>query len=134
NQFDVDLQVLPGGLITPVVGYSSNLLYGPGQTTYHVGEDEFRLQQDTKQSDQEFRIGALFDAGFVSGEVRQGWRKFHASDTLTLLPGAGNGNNGGTVLGQSETLSTLSRTSPTDVNTPTTYALVRGTVLEKVQI
>lgn len=134
NQFDVDLKLLPGGVITPIVGYSSNLLYGPGTTTYHVGQDEFRLQQDTKQSDQEVRVGAAFDAGPVSGQVLQGWRKYHATDTLSLVSGAGAGNNPGTILGQQENLTVFSRTSPTDVNTPTTYAYVRGFITDRVQI
>jgi len=134
NQFDVDLKLLPGRVITPILGYSSNLLYGPGQTTYHVGQDEFRLQQDTTQSDQEVRVGAAFDAGPVSGTLLQGWRKYHANDTLTLVPGAGGGNNSGTVLDKSVSLTTFSRTSPTDINTPTTYAFVRGFVTDRVQL
>lgn len=134
NQFDVDLELLPGRVVTPIVGYSSNLLYGPGQTTYRVGEDEFRLQQDVRQSDQEVRAGVAFDAGPVSGHVLQGWRKYHATETLTLVPGAGAGNNPGPVLGQDQSLATFTRTSPTDVNTPTTHVFVRGLLNDHFQV
>ena len=70
-------------MITPIVGYTSNSLSGPGPTTYHFGQDEFRLSQDLSSRDQEFRVGAAFNAGPVSGEFIQGWRKYHETENLT---------------------------------------------------
>ena len=134
NQFNVDLEVLPGKVITPIVGYTSNTLSGPGYTTYHFGQDEFQLAQDLRSNDQEFRVGAAFNAGVVSGEVIQGWRKYHETENLTLAPFAGNGNNAAPVLGQPVTATTLTRSSTTDVNVPVTSAFVRGFALPNLQI
>ncbi len=134
NQFNVDLEILPGKVITPIVGYTSNTLSGPGYTTYHFGQDEFQLAQDLRSNDQEFRVGAAFNAGFISGEVVQGWRKYHETENLTLAPFAGNGNNAAPVLGQPVTASTLTRSSTTDVNVPVTSAFVRGFALPNLQI
>jgi len=51
NMFDADIEILPGGMITPIVGYSRNSYQGPGSTTYHVGQDEFRLSQNLADLD-----------------------------------------------------------------------------------
>ncbi len=134
NQFNVDLEVLPGKVITPIVGYTSNTLRGPGSTTYHFGEDEFQLNQDLWSSDQEFRVGAAFNAGVVSGEVIQGWRKYHETESDTLAPFAGPGNNAAPVLGKNINANTLTSSSVTDVNTPVTSAFVRGFALPNLQI
>lgn len=134
NQFNVDLEVLPGKVITPLVGYTSNSLSGPGYTTYHFGQDEFQLSQNLRSTDQEFRVGAAFNAGLVSGEVIQGWRKYHETEDLTLAPFAGPGNNTTPVLGKSVTANTLTRSSTTDVNVPVTSAFVRGFALPNLQI
>jgi len=134
NQFNVDLEILPGKVITPLVGYSSNTLSGPGYTTYAFGQDEFRLSQDLRSHDQEFRVGAAFNAGVVSGEVIQGWRKYHETENDTLAPNANAGNNTVPVLGQPVTASTLKRSSETDVNVPVTSAFVRGFALPELQL
>ena len=134
NQFNVDLEILPGSVITPLVGYTSNTLSGPGYTTYHFGQDEFQLAQNLRSHDQEFRIGAAFNAGVVSGEVIQGWRKYHETENDTLAPGANAGNNTAPVLGQSVTAKTLTRSSETDVNVPVTSAFVRAFALPELQL
>ena len=122
--FDMDLEILPGGIVTPIVGYSRNTYSGPGLWTYHVGQDEFRLSQSLFDTDQEFRVGASFAAGPVSGQVIQGWRKFSQDETLRIAPGELNGNNPGPVLGVPETLTSFFRHTDTDVRTPATSALV----------
>jgi hypothetical protein len=134
NMVDVNLEILPGAVVTPLVGYTSNNLTGPGRTTYTVGQDEFRLGQDLKVHDQEFRVGAGFHAGPVSGEFLQGWRRYREIEKLSLLPGAGAGNNTGTILGNDLNLSTFTRSSVTDINTPTTSAFLRGFATDAVQL
>jgi hypothetical protein len=134
NMVDVNLEILPGAVVTPLVGYTSNNLTGPGHTTYTVGQDEFRLGQDLKVHDQEFRVGAGFHAGPVSGEFLQGWRRYREIEKLSLFPGAGAGNNTGTILGNDLNLSSLTRSSVTDINTPTTSAFLRGFATDAVQL
>ncbi|HEX5855058.1 MAG TPA: hypothetical protein VFZ57_05515, partial [Thermoanaerobaculia bacterium] len=134
NMVDVNLELAPGAAITPLLGYSSNKLTGPGYTTYTVGQDEFRLGQDLTVHDEEFRVGAGFHVGPVSGEFLQGWRSYHEIEKDSVLPGAGAGNDPGTVLGKSVTLSTLTRSSVTDVNTPTTSLFVRAFATDAVQL
>jgi hypothetical protein len=134
EQFNVDLEVLPGNVITPLVGYTSNTLSGPGFTTYQLGQDEFRLSQNLRSSDQEFRAGLAFNTGVVSGEVVQGWRKYHETENLALVSGAGSGNNTSPVLDKNITASSLTRSSVTDINTPVTSAFVRGFAMPNLQL
>jgi hypothetical protein len=124
NMVDVDLEIFPNCAITPVIGYSWNRYDGPAQTTYHVGQDEFRLTDNLRSTEQEVRFGASFDFGPVTGQVIQGWRKTHEIETLVLAPGEGAGNDPGTVLGKPITLTSFGRDSASDVNTPVTTAAV----------
>ncbi len=126
NSFDLDLEILPGKAIRPLVGFSYSRYSGPGLTTYHVGQDEFQLGQELKEKDTEYRIGVAFDAGAFSGQVVQGWRQFRGEETLALSAGAGAGNNPGTILGVPVSASSLTRTSRTEVDTPVTSAVVTG--------
>jgi len=126
DSFDLDLEVLPGKAIRPLVGFSYSRYSGPGLTTYHVGQDDFRLGQDLEEKDTEYRLGVAFDAGAFSGQVVQGWRQFRAEETLALSAGAGAGNNPETILGVPVSASSLSRTSKTEVDTPVTSAVVTG--------
>ncbi len=134
NMVDVNLEVLPGAVVTPLFGYTSNNLTGPGRTTFFAGQDEFRLSQDLKVHDQEFRAGLGFNAGVVSGEFLQGWRRYRETEKDSLFPGAGAGNNPGTVLGNTPNLSSLTRSSLTEVNTPTSSFFLRGFATDAVQI
>ena len=134
DMVDINLELLPGAVVTPLLGYTSNNLTGPGYTTYTVGQDEFRLAQDLTVHDQEFRVGAGFHAGAFSGEFLQGWRRDHEIEKDSLAPGAGAGNNTGTVLGNNLDLSSLARSSVTDVNTPTSSFFLRGFATDAIQL
>src|SRR5512143_1028178 len=134
NMVDLNLEILPGAVVTPLLGYTSNNLTGPGRTTYFVGQDEFRLGQDLKVHDQEFRAGLGVNAGFLSGEFLQGWRRYRETERDSLVPGAGAGNNPGTVLGNTLSASSLTRSSVTDVGTPTSSFFLRGFATDAVQI
>jgi hypothetical protein len=131
---DIDLELLPDRAVTPFVGYTWNDNHGPGQTTYHVGEDEFRLLQDLHDRDREIRAGASFHFASVYGQITQGWRSFRGTDSLTLAPGAGAGNDPGTVLGQPVTAGSLTRTDVSNVNTPFTNLFVTGQVMKRVRL
>jgi hypothetical protein len=124
DMVDVDLELLPGKSVRPILGFSYNKMSGPGLSTYHVGQDEFKLTQDLTDKETEYRIGVAFDAGPFSGQVVQGWRQYRGTETFALAPGAGAGNEPGTVLGQPQTLSSLKRTGTTDIDTPVTSAVL----------
>jgi len=132
NAVDVDLELLPGKKVRPLVGFSYSRYSGPGTTTYHVGQDEFKLLQDTKDTDTEYRIGVAFDAGPFSGQVVQGWRMFRGEEKYQLITPPG--NNPGTILGVPVTLGSLGRTSKTDVDTPVTSAVVSGKLGSAVRL
>ena len=132
--FDIDLELLPDKAVTPFVGYTWNDNRGPGQTTYFLGQDEFRLLQNLHERDREIRAGASFHFASVYGQITQGWRSFRGTDSLTLASGAGDGNNPGTVLGQPVTASSLTRTDTSHVNTPFTNLFVTGQVMKRVRL
>ena len=134
NVFDVELRLLPGAVITPILGYTRNRNEGPGRGTYHVGQDEFRVTDRLDDEDQEFRVGAAFDAGPVSGQVIQGWRKLHEVETQGLVAGAGTGNDPGTVLGVPVSLNDFNRTTKMNANTPVTSAFVTGRLGERIKL
>ena len=122
NVYDAELQILPGGVFTPIFGYTYNLYSGPSNSTVYVGGDEFRLNQSFKTYDEEPRLGFALNAGPVAVNFMQGWRVSHGTETSLLTPGASAGNNTNTVLGQQISAISYSRTSVTDVNVPVTTA------------
>ena len=134
NILGVELRFLPGYWITPIVGYVYNRYEGPGRTTYSAGGDEFRLTQNLDEDDQEIYGGAAFDAGPVTGQVTQGWRKLHEVETQDLVPGAGAGNGSGTVLGVPVALDNFHRTTKNDANTPITNAAVAARLGNRVKL
>ena len=90
-----------------------------------MGQDEFALNHDLDDKETEFRLGVAFDAGPVSGQVLQGWRQYRGKET-SPWPRARRRQLPGTILGVPVTLSSLTRTSTTDVDTPVTTAVVTG--------
>jgi hypothetical protein len=126
---DADLEIGRWSAIKPFVGYSWNRLEGPGTTTWHVGQDEFLLSQELRETDRELRVGAGFELWKIQGQFTQGWRTFRGRESLTLAPGANNGNNGGPVLGHPIDVTKLTRDERTDVDTPFTtfYATAQAT-------
>ncbi|HEX6642398.1 MAG TPA: hypothetical protein VF215_14865, partial [Thermoanaerobaculia bacterium] len=111
-----------------------NRYEGPGTTTWHVGQDEFLLSQNLHDSDRELRVGAGFEFGPVSGQLTQGWRNFRGRETLTLAPGANNGNNPGPVLGHPVNVSELTREERTDVDTPFTTFNITGQATSRIRL
>jgi hypothetical protein len=134
RMFDVDLEMLTDNAIVPFIGYTSNNNSGPGSTTYHIGQDEFRLLQDLHERDREIRAGASFHFASVYGQLTEGWRNFRGNESLTLAPGAGSGNNPGPVLGTPVTADTITRNDTTHVKTPFTNFYITGDVLKRVRL
>lgn len=134
DSVDVDLEILPGKAVRPLVGFSYSKYSGPGLDTYHVGQDEFVLNSNLEDKETEFRVGLAFDAGPVSGQVLQGWRQYRGKDTMSLAPGAGAGNFPGTILGVPVSMASLTRNGKTDVDTPVTSAVVTGKLGKAVRL
>jgi len=135
NLFDAEIELFPGRWITPILGYTRNTYTGPGRTTYHVGQDEFRLASDLDDIDQEVRAGVAFDVGAVTGRVVQGWRQFRDQERLVLAPGEKNGNSlAPPFLGVSPNLSDFNRSTSTKTNTPSTSALITGRLGPRVKL
>jgi hypothetical protein len=132
--YDATLEIFPGKKLTPILGYTRNTYRGPGTTTYHVGENDFALDDVVRSQDEEYRIGLGFDLGPVRGAVIQGWRQYRWTDTATLRSGAGNGNISFPVLGQDVTADGIARTTNNKVNTPVTSAWVTGKLLGRIKL
>lgn len=134
RMFDVDLELMPDRAIAPFIGFTSNDNRGPGQTTYHLGQDEFLLSQDLHERDREIRAGASFHFASIAGQLTQGWRSFRGTESLSLASAAGNGNEPGNVLGQPVTATSVSRTDQTHVNTPFTNFFITGQLSDRVRL
>ncbi|MEA2572043.1 MAG: hypothetical protein QOI24_4044 [Acidobacteriota bacterium] len=131
---DVDLELLRFSKFTPFIGYSDNRYDGPGTTTYHVGQDEFLLQQSLHDHDREVRIGTRFELGPVQGQLTQGWRRFRGSETLTLAPGGTSGNNIPPVLGHPIEIGNFAGDERTSVRTPFTNLFITGMATSRVRL
>lgn len=134
KMLDLDLELTHWQKITPFVGYSWNKNDGPGLTTYHVGQDEFRLNQSLTETSKEFRAGFGFNLGNLWGRVTQGWRSYNGDETVSLVPGAGNGNNDTPILGEPISASGISRTDNTKVDTPFTNFYASGRIGNRVTL
>ncbi len=132
--FEANLQVLPGAIVSPILGYTRNVYHGPGRTTYTLGGDDFALDNDVRATDQEYRIGLAFQTGPIEGNVTQGWRRYRETDTETLRAGAGGGNNTGTLLDHPVTATGIQRSTSTSIDTPVTSAWVTGRFLDRVKL
>ena len=134
RMYDIDLELLTDRPIVPFIGYTSNENSGPGSTTYHIGQDEFRLLQNLHERDREIRAGATFHFASVYGQLTEGWRNFRGNESLTLAPGSGNGNNLDPVLGTPVTATTITRNDSTHVKTPFTNFYITGDVLKRLRL
>jgi len=128
DELDVNLELVPGGHVTPILGYRYYRLDGPGLTTFAVGQDEFAITEDYTYTVQELRAGLAFNLGRFTASVLQGWRDIESTQDLALAPGAGDGNNANPVLGQDITMSSYQRTSTTDGVSPMTNVYLSGVI------
>lgn len=132
--YEANVQILPGAIVSPILGYTRNDYHGPGRTTYTLGGDEFALDDTIRATDQEYRAGLAFHVGSVEGAVTQGWRRYRETQTDTLVPGAGGGNSSGTLLGQPITATGILRSTKSSVDTPVTSAWVSGKLLDRIKL
>lgn len=132
--FDADLELLTERAVVPFVGFSYGGMHGPGTTTYHIGGDEFRLGQTLDETDREFRVGAAFHTSIFAGSVTQGWRRYSGHETVSLLAGAGSGNDPGTILGTPISATGIIRNEETRVKTPFTNAYVTASLPYRTKI
>ena len=131
---DIRLELPLWAAITPVVGYRWNRYDGPGLTTYHVGGDEFQISSDLEQTESEFYLGFDFATKAVQGTLTQGWRDFDGTNNQGLAPGAGAGNNPGSLLGQDVELDSFSRTEKTSVSTPVTTFHITARASDRIRL
>lgn len=131
---DIDLELFPNRMLTPMFGYSRHAYQGPARTTLHFGQDEFRLASDLDETVAEYRVGLGFAAGSFRGAVVQGWRSFDSVNSMSLAPGAGNGNNVRPVLGQPITADGISLQTRSSVDTPFLNAYVTGRLFDRVRL
>ena len=124
----------PGQDVTPLLGYTRNVYDGPGTTTYHLGENEFQLDQQVHSVDELYRVGLGFHAGNIQAGFTQGWRVYTWQSVETLTPGAGSGNVTTPVLGQTTSASAVASTENDRVNTPVTNAWVSGTLFGRLKL
>jgi hypothetical protein len=134
NVLDIQLELPLWRTITPIVGYRWNRYDGPGQTTYSVGNDEFRIASDLEQTESEFYLGLNFATKAVFGTFIQGWRTFDGTDRQGLAPGEGVGNNPGTSLGQEVELDSFDRTTRSTADTPVTTFHVTARASDHVRL
>jgi hypothetical protein len=132
--FEADLEFRPGRKFTPFVGYSYHNSTGPARSTYFLGQDEFRIASDLDDTEQEFRLGALFNNGRFNGQITGGWRDFSGSETFSLDAGEASGNNTLPILGREITISSFSRQSQVDASAPFTNAFVVGELTPRIRL
>ena len=131
---DMELELLPGRVVTPLIGYRRNVIDGPRQTTYHVGQNEYRLSSNLKETEQELYAGITFKAGDFFGTLIQGWREYEANDSLSLAPGEYDGNIGVPILGVDQHVDDFSRSMTSTAETPVTTANVQGKIGDTVDV
>lgn len=131
---DVDLEILPGRMITPLVGYRWARYSGPARTTYHVGQDEFRLDSNFTQTTSDVQVGAAFHVGSFAATVLQGWRNLDQEESATLALGAGTGNSTNPVLGHDIKLDGLNRHSTSSSSSPFTTGYLSGRIGDRVRV
>jgi hypothetical protein len=132
--YDVTLQILPGQTLTPILGFTRNIFRGPGTTTFHVGENDFLLNEGLRAIDDEYRVGLAFNTSIVQGAVMQGYRQYRLRDVVSLVPGAGSGNVDFPILGQNVTADGIDRTTNSKTNSPVTNVWITGHPLDKLTL
>jgi len=132
--YDVTLQILPGQTLTPILGFTRNIYRGPGTTTFHVGENDFLLNEGMRAIDDEYRIGLAFNTSIVQGAVTEGYRQYRLRDTVSLVPGANGGNISFPILGQTVTADGIDRVTNSKTNTPVTNVWVNAHPLDRLTL
>ena len=134
NMIDMDLELAPGRMLAPFIGYSSNDMTGPGTTTYRAGQDEFLLSQNLSEREHEVRVGTGFTFGNkVYGSLTEGWRKLKSREEYALI-GPSTGNNTTPVLGRDSSATTITRNDGNQARTPFTNFYATAQLSERVRM
>jgi hypothetical protein len=134
NIYDATLELLPGKIVSPLLGYTRNVYQGPGTTTYHVGGNEYLLNEQVHSVDQLYRVGLVFNYCGVQAGFTQGWRMYDWSDTTALSPGAGAGNVTTPVLGETLNADAILGTQNNKINTPVTNAWITANLFGRLKL
>lgn len=134
NLVDIDFEFLLGAKINPFIGYTFNRYAGPGRTTYSLGGDEFRIADDLTDQDHELRGGFSFSASKFTGMVTGGWRTWRHNRDLTLVSGAGAGNNPGPILGQPVNATSITQSDRDKASTPFINAFTTGQFTNRIKV
>ena len=134
NIYDATLELLPGKIISPILQFTRNTYAGPGTTTYHLGGNDFQLNDQVNSVDDLYRVGLQFQYGPVQGAVTQGWRYFRWNQVNTLAPGANDGNVTTPILGQDVTADTITSVQENKSNTPVTNAWITGNLFGRLKL
>jgi hypothetical protein len=129
---DLEIELFTDRPVRPLIGYRRNVIDGPRQTTYHVGQNEYRLSSDLEETEQELYAGITFNAGTVFGTVIQGWRHYRATDRLDLAADESGGNIGVPILGVDQYLDGFARSMTTEAETPVTTANIQGRISDEL--
>ncbi len=116
------------------VGYTWNDSDSQGLTTYHLGQDEFLLNQDLREQNREGRFGADFRFRTVYGRITQGWRSVSGTEALSLRAGSGAGNSPGSVIGRPVLATDITRNADTEGSTPFTNLFVTGQLMKRLRV
>jgi hypothetical protein len=129
---DLELELLPNRTISPLIGYRHNRIEGPRQTTYRVGQNEYRVSSDLEETEDEFYVGFTFRTGSIFGSLIQGWRRYESTDRVSLAPGESSGNVDVPILGVDQRVDDLSRSMDSEATTPVTTANLQGRIIDPV--
>ncbi|HSP33739.1 MAG TPA: hypothetical protein VLU46_05425 [Thermoanaerobaculia bacterium] len=131
---DGELEFLLGGKISPFVGYTFNRYSGPGRTTYSLGGDEFQVSDDRTDTDNELRAGFTFTASKYTGMVSGGFRNQSTHQTLSLVQGAGAGNNNTPIFGRPVNATAITQTSRDKITTPFVNAFTTAQFTNRIKV
>ncbi len=102
------------------------LALGPGSTTYHFGQDEFRLAQDLTAATRSSASARPSTRGRSPANSSRAGASTTRPRTTRSLRSRGTATTSVPVLGNNVTANSLTRSSMTDVNVPVTSAFVRA--------
>jgi len=131
---DISLELLPSHKLRPILGFGYRAYDGPGITTYHLGQNEYRLNSSLNERETEFRAGLRYVEGWVEAEIIQTWRDFSGKDRRSgfFLPSS-EGFNRNPVLGEDLVLEEFSSLSDIDTDTSVTSATLRLTPTDSMR-
>jgi hypothetical protein len=124
DTFDLNLELFPGKVLTPIFAYRYARERANATTTLHLGQDEFLLAGNTFTRSHDFQAGLGVHLGSLEATVVQGWRNQDGEVGFSLFPGAGSGNNRRPVLDRDVYLNSYSRKTTLSTDAPYTTALL----------